>query len=168
MDEDTCMVDIAKFYMEFICEESCGKCSPCRIGTHRLLQMLDDITKGNATIEELDKIEELAAHMKVSCLWPSARPHPTRSLPPFAISARNTRIISLTRDVQRRSAKTSCTIRSIPTSAKAARSVPETALWALSAARSKSLTISISIPASSAACASRTVSSTLCIWNKEG
>ena len=42
MDEDTCMVDIAKFYMEFICEESCGKCSPCRIGTHRLLQMLDD------------------------------------------------------------------------------------------------------------------------------
>ena len=68
MDEDTCMVDIAKFYMEFICEESCGKCSPCRIGTHRLLQMLDDITKGKATIEELDKIEELAAHMKVSCL----------------------------------------------------------------------------------------------------
>ena len=68
MDEDTCMVDIAKFYMEFICEESCGKCSPCRIGTHRLLQMLDDITKGHATLEELDKIEELAAHMKVSCL----------------------------------------------------------------------------------------------------
>ena len=48
MDEDTCMVDIAKFYMEFICEESCGKCSPCRIGTHRLLQMLDDITKGQS------------------------------------------------------------------------------------------------------------------------
>ncbi|MBR2559248.1 MAG: NADH-quinone oxidoreductase subunit NuoF [Firmicutes bacterium] len=68
MDEDTCMVDIAKFYMEFICEESCGKCSPCRIGTHRLLQMLDDITTGKATLEELDKIEELAAHMKVSCL----------------------------------------------------------------------------------------------------
>ena len=68
MDEDTCMVDIAKFYLEFTCEESCGKCSPCRIGTKRLLQMLDDITKGNATLEELDKIEELAAHMKVSCL----------------------------------------------------------------------------------------------------
>ena len=68
MDEDTCMVDIAKFYLEFTCEESCGKCSPCRIGTKRLLHMLDDITKGNATMEELDKIEELAAHMKVSCL----------------------------------------------------------------------------------------------------
>ena len=68
MDEDTCMVDIAKFYLEFTCEESCGKCSPCRIGTKRLLQMLDDITKGHATLEELDKIEELAAHMKVSCL----------------------------------------------------------------------------------------------------
>ena len=68
MDEDTCMVDIAKFYLEFTCEESCGKCSPCRIGTKRLLHMLDDITKGTATMEELDKIEELAAHMKVSCL----------------------------------------------------------------------------------------------------
>ena len=68
MDEDTCMVDIAKFYLEFTCEESCGKCSPCRIGTKRLLHMLDDITKGHATMEELDKIEELAAHMKVSCL----------------------------------------------------------------------------------------------------
>lgn len=68
MDEDTCMVDIAKFYLEFTCEESCGKCSPCRIGTKRLLQLLDDITTGNGVMEDLDKIEELSAHMKVSCL----------------------------------------------------------------------------------------------------
>ena len=62
------MVDIAKFYLEFTCEESCGKCTPCRIGTHRLLHLLDDITKGHGTMEDLEKIEELAAHMKVSCL----------------------------------------------------------------------------------------------------
>ncbi|MGN1419840.1 MAG: NADH-quinone oxidoreductase subunit NuoF [Acutalibacteraceae bacterium] len=68
MDEDTCMVDIAKFYLEFTCDESCGKCSPCRIGTRRLLQLLEKITKGHGEPEDLEKIEELASHMKVSCL----------------------------------------------------------------------------------------------------
>lgn len=68
MDETTCMVDIAKFYLEFTCEESCGKCSPCRIGTRRLLQLLEKITQGKGTMEDLDKIEELSNHMKVSCL----------------------------------------------------------------------------------------------------
>lgn len=68
MDEDTCMVDIAKFYLEFTCDESCGKCSPCRIGTRRLLQLLEKITDGKGEEEDLVKIEELAAHMKVSCL----------------------------------------------------------------------------------------------------
>ncbi len=68
MDEDTCMVDIAKFYLEFTCDESCGKCSPCRIGTRRLLQLLDKITAGKGEMQDLVKIEELASHMKVSCL----------------------------------------------------------------------------------------------------
>src|SRR5574344_842144 len=54
MDEDNCMVDVAKFYLEFICDESCGKCSPCRIGTKRLLEVLTKITNGNGTMEDLN------------------------------------------------------------------------------------------------------------------
>jgi NADH-quinone oxidoreductase subunit F/NADP-reducing hydrogenase subunit HndC len=68
MDEDTCMVDIAKFYLEFTVDESCGKCSPCRIGTRRLWQLLEKITSGKGEMEDLGKIEELSAHMQVSCL----------------------------------------------------------------------------------------------------
>ena len=59
MDEDTCMVDIAKFFLEFTVDESCGKCTPCRVGTKRLLEMLNKITDGKGTMEDLDKIEEL-------------------------------------------------------------------------------------------------------------
>ncbi len=68
MDEDNCMVDVAKFYMEFICDESCGKCSPCRIGTKRLLEYLYKITEGKATMEDLDQLEELAAVIKAGSL----------------------------------------------------------------------------------------------------
>ncbi len=60
MDEDNCMVDVAKFYMTFICDESCGKCSPCRIGTKRLLEILTKITDGRGTMEDIDQLEELA------------------------------------------------------------------------------------------------------------
>ncbi len=59
MDEDNCMVDVAKFYMEFICDESCGKCSPCRIGTKRMLEILTRITEGNGTMDDLEELEEL-------------------------------------------------------------------------------------------------------------
>ena len=68
MDEDTCMVDIAKFFLEFTVDESCGKCTPCRIGTKRLLEMLDKITKGKGTMEDLDKLEELCYHIKANSL----------------------------------------------------------------------------------------------------
>ena len=68
MDEDTCMVDIAKFFLEFTVEESCGKCTPCRIGTKRLYEMLEKITEGNGTVEDLDKIEELCHHIKANSL----------------------------------------------------------------------------------------------------
>ena len=68
MDEDNCMVDIAKFYLEFIVDESCGKCSPCRIGTKRLLGLLTKITEGNGEPEDLDTIEELCEHIKQSAL----------------------------------------------------------------------------------------------------
>ncbi|WMJ23417.1 NADH-quinone oxidoreductase subunit NuoF [Paludicola sp. MB14-C6] len=68
MDEDTCMVDIAKFFLEFTVDESCGKCAPCRIGTKRMYEMLSQICKGNATLEDLDKLEELCYEIKAGSL----------------------------------------------------------------------------------------------------
>ena len=68
MDETTCMVDIAKFFLEFTVDESCGKCTPCRIGTKRMLEILDKITKGQATMEDLDKLEELCKHVSENSL----------------------------------------------------------------------------------------------------
>lgn len=81
MDEDTCMVDISKFYLNFTVDESCGKCTPCRIGTRRLLQFLDKITSGEGELEDLDKIEELANHMKSSslCALGQSAPNPVLS-----------------------------------------------------------------------------------------
>ena len=68
MDEDNCMVDVAKFYMEFICDESCGKCTPCRIGTKRMLEILTRITDGKATLKNLDELEVLAENIKTNSL----------------------------------------------------------------------------------------------------
>lgn len=68
MDEDNCMVDVAKFYLEFICDESCGKCSQCRIGTKRLLEILTRITNGTATIEDIDRLDNLSHSIKVGSL----------------------------------------------------------------------------------------------------
>ena len=68
MDEDNCMVDIAKFFLEFTVDESCGKCTPCRIGTRRLLEMLDKITKGQGTVELLDEMKELCYYIKENSL----------------------------------------------------------------------------------------------------
>ncbi|MBO5111581.1 MAG: NADH-quinone oxidoreductase subunit NuoF [Clostridia bacterium] len=68
MDEDSCMVDIAKFFLEFTVDESCGKCTPCRVGTVRLLEILDKITSGNGEMEDLDRLEELANYIKSASL----------------------------------------------------------------------------------------------------
>ena len=68
LDEDDCMVDIAKFFLEFTVDESCGKCTPCRVGTRRLLEMLTDITEGRGTLETLDKIRELSQYLKQNSL----------------------------------------------------------------------------------------------------
>ncbi len=68
MDEDNCMVDIAKFFLEFTVDESCGKCTPCRVGTKRLYEMLDKITKGQGTLEDIDKMEELCYYIKANSL----------------------------------------------------------------------------------------------------
>ena len=81
LDEDDCMVDISKFYLEFTADESCGKCTPCRIGTKRLLQLLTKITEGKGEPEDLVKIEELASHMKQSslCALGQSAPNPILS-----------------------------------------------------------------------------------------
>ena len=68
MDEDNCMVDIAKFFLEFTVDESCGKCTPCRIGTKRLYEFIDKITKGDATLKDIELIKELCEHMKSTSL----------------------------------------------------------------------------------------------------
>lgn len=81
MDEDTCMVDLAKFYLEFTADESCGKCTPCRIGTKRLLQLLTKITEGKGEEGDIEKIEELAYHMQQSslCALGQSAPNPCLS-----------------------------------------------------------------------------------------
>ncbi len=68
MDEDNCMVDIARFFLEFTVDESCGKCTPCRVGTRRLLEILDKIISGNGEMEDLDRLEELCAYIKQGSL----------------------------------------------------------------------------------------------------
>ena len=81
MDEATCMVDIAKFFLEFTVDESCGKCTPCRIGTRRMLEILEKITKGQATMEDLDKLEELCYHLQSNslCALGQTAPNPVLS-----------------------------------------------------------------------------------------
>ena len=81
MDEDTCMVDIAKFFLEFTVDESCGKCTPCRIGTRRMLEILEKITKGQATMDDLDRLEELCNHLKSNslCALGQTAPNPVIS-----------------------------------------------------------------------------------------
>ena len=68
MDEDNCMVDIAKFFLDFTVEESCGKCTPCRIGTKRMLDILEKISEGNGTVADLDALEELSEHIIANSL----------------------------------------------------------------------------------------------------
>lgn len=101
MDEDNCMVDVAKFYMEFICDESCGKCSPCRIGTKRMLELLTKITKGTATMEDLDKLMDLANYIKTTLSARSVKPRPTRFSPRSLTSETNTWLTSWTKSAPR-------------------------------------------------------------------
>jgi NADP-reducing hydrogenase subunit HndC len=82
MDEDNCMVDMAKFFLEFTVDESCGKCTPCRIGTRRLYELLEKITSGHGELEDLDKIEELSTYIKANslCGLGQSAPNPVLSM----------------------------------------------------------------------------------------
>ncbi len=81
MDEDTCMVDIAKFFLQFTVDESCGKCTPCRVGTKRLLERLEKITEGRGTLEDLDELEDLCYYIKdnAQCGLGQTAPNPVLS-----------------------------------------------------------------------------------------
>ena len=78
MDEDNCMVDIAKFFLQFTVDESCGKCVPCRVGMYRLHELLEKITSGNGTLEDIDLIEELCYHIRKTPCAVSDEQHQTR------------------------------------------------------------------------------------------
>ena len=81
MDEGNCMVDVARFFLEFTVDESCGKCVPCRIGTRRLLELLNKITEGNGTLEDIDKMEELCYYIQKNalCALGQTAPNPVLS-----------------------------------------------------------------------------------------
>ncbi len=81
MDDTTCMVDIAKFFLEFTVDESCGKCTPCRVGTRRLLEILNKITSGNGTLEDIDRLEKLCYYLKENslCALGQTAPNPVLS-----------------------------------------------------------------------------------------
>ncbi len=81
MDEDDCVVDVSKFYMEFCVDESCGKCSPCRIGTRQIHALLDKISRGNGELSDLDKLKEIGFAMQKSslCALGQSAPNPTLS-----------------------------------------------------------------------------------------
>ena len=81
MDEDNCMVDVSKFYLDFTVDESCGKCTPCRVGTRKLHQLLEKISAGKGTMEDLELIDDLANHMKSSslCALGQSAPNPVLS-----------------------------------------------------------------------------------------
>jgi NADP-reducing hydrogenase subunit HndC len=81
MDEDTCMVDIARFFLDFTVDESCGKCTPCRVGTRRMLEILDKIISGKGELEDLDKLNDLAEHLKANslCALGQTAPNPVLS-----------------------------------------------------------------------------------------
>ena len=130
MDDTTCMVDIAKFFLEFTVDESCGKCTPCRIGTKRLLEILNKITSGNGELEDIDKLEELCYYIKENAL---CGPGPDGSQP----GAFHPAGISGTRYIAPRDGKKRCPAGGLqspdqllyrgPTSARDAPSAPGTA-----------------------------------------
>ena len=124
MDEDTCMVDIAKFFLEFTVDESCGKCTPCRIGTRRMLEILEKITKGQAEMEDLDRLEELCKPV-LSARWDRRPPIPCS--PRCGISERNILRISWIKNVRQASVRIFFTIRLIRINVRDVRSAREPA-----------------------------------------
>ncbi|MFO0751859.1 MAG: NADH-ubiquinone oxidoreductase-F iron-sulfur binding region domain-containing protein [Thermodesulfovibrionales bacterium] len=94
MDEDTCMVDVAKYFLSFTQSESCGKCPPCRIGTYQMLQILENITSGKGKPGDVEKLLEMGKYIQKGSSAAWGKPLPTRCSAPSSISGRSTRSIS--------------------------------------------------------------------------
>ena len=88
MDDTACMVDVARYFMDFCREESCGKCIPCRVGTTQLHTLLTSICEGDATLDDLDQLERCRTWSSTPACAASARAPPTRCSRPCATSAR--------------------------------------------------------------------------------
>ena len=126
MDEDTCMVDIAKFYLEFTVDESCGKCPPCRIGTKRMLEILTKITDGKGSLEDLDELEYLAKNIQKGalCGLGQTAPNPVLSTMKYFRDEYVAHVVD--KKCPAVSASPCCATSSWKISANAAVSVPET------------------------------------------
>ena len=142
-------------------DESCGKCTPCRVGTKRLLEILNKITSGNGTLEDIDKMEELCYYIKENslCGLGQTAPNPVLSTLKYYRDEYEAHVVE--HRCPAGPARLSPTTPSSPTSARAAPCAPGTALWALFPALSSSPTSSTPPSASSAASAWRSVSSAL-------
>lgn len=155
MDEDNCMVDIAKFFLEFTVDESCGKCAPCRIGTKRLYEILDRITKGQGELEDLDKLEALCNNIKTSslCGLGQTAPNPVLSTLRYFRDEYVAHVVD--QKAPRACGKASPTITSCQRSAKAAR-------CARKSARLRPFPAKLNRPLSST---TKNVSSAALAWN---
>ena len=150
MDEDNCMVDIARFFLDFTVDESCGKCTPCRIGTRRMLEILERIVEGKGEEGDIEKLEALAETSRPPRCAAWVRPRPTRFCPPSSISETSMRRISRRSAAPRTTAR-SCSTTKLQTSAAAARPARASVRSTPSPARSRRCTISTAPSASSAA-----------------
>ena len=135
MDETTCMVDIAKFFLEFTVDESCGKCTPCRVGTKRLLEMLNKITSGTGTMEDIDKMEELCYYIKDNALCGLGQTAPNPVLSTLRYFRDEYEAHVKEHRCRPASARPCSIMRSWPTSAADAPPAPESARWARSPVR---------------------------------
>ena len=146
MDEDTCMVDMAKFFLEFTVDESCGKCAPCRIGTVRMLEILNKITSGNGEMEDLDRLEELATYIKSASLCGLGQTAPN----PVLSTLRNFRDEYVAHIKDKKCPAGVCKkllSYTIPINVKAVRSARETARQAQLSVRSKRFMLSTRLSA---------------------
>lgn len=168
MDETTCMVDIAKFFLEFTVDESCGKCTPCRIGTRRLLELLEKSRAATASLRTSTRWSSCATTSRKTRCAASARPRRTRCSPRSISSVTNMLRTSRTKNVPRAYAKSFCSTPLWPTSAAAVPPAQGSARPALSAARSRKYTPSIQANASNAAPAWKNASSAQSSRVKEG
>ena len=129
VDEDTCMVDLARYFLNFTRSESCGQCTPCRLGITQMYSILEDITQGRGRPEDISLLEELALGVKKAPCAAWGRRRRTRCLPPCATSGMSTKLTFWRAAARPWSARTSFSTASIRRSASAASAASRSAPW---------------------------------------